>query len=192
MKPIIPWKTLNALYEVARLPTKSMPAAELLPIWLAVARMKSRLYAEKGKPRSHGWPGAEEPDWESIKAILDDAMNDRSSEAFEAFEAFAEAWQKTGTPSVVEDVTFFHPHKDRDDVTLRVWDSPDNKPRQPLTASILDGICEIQRAKHRSPTRQELLDWLGKRAVYVDDTELCRQLKRMSLQDLFNSEKETS
>jgi len=79
-----------------------------------------------------------------------------------------------------------------------LWDDCDSKhhnPRRPLTKEIIQAISVLQFDLKRAPSRPEVLDYLAihcgdlnhegdPQGISIDESELCRQLKRLGWQDL--------
>lgn len=185
MKPPISSAILNRLESSARLPVKSPPPPGMVSFWADVMELKRLAGGEKLKKTTR-WKGSETEAWQRVRAALDSAMNERD---FAFLDAFAEAWGKIGRPEHV--FPFTYTEADGKVISENAIGPPDNKSREPLSVKIIVAIGQIQAQQmpDRAPTRRELLAFLSKRGVALDDGDLCRQLTKMKLTRLLNTAK---
>lgn len=176
MKPPIPEKELASLLAVARLPTKSLPAPDRLPVWCAVATMKGRIGAEASSPSTQ-WEGKNLAVWQRLRDALDEALERRD---FAAFDEFAEAWGKSKGPAAV--VRFKMKCGDQQ-IVGSTFDGFAHTPRKKITVKIIDAIQQIQRRENRAPMASEILSYMEDG---MEDAELSSQLKEMGLQGRMN------
>jgi hypothetical protein len=98
--------------------------------------------------------------WQQMKDLMDTAILEGTTEVFDAF---ARAW--TAPITKIEDVIFIGA-----------------SPRAPIAVEIVSFIMLFQVINDRPPTRPEILDSMAKGDCPIDDSELCRQLKKLGWQ----------
>ena len=159
MKPPIPESEREEMLALARLPTQSMPDPSRVPMFRAVANLKGRITAEKKFPSTE-WPPANGTAWEVIRNTLDQAMINRD---FDAFDAFVEAWQKTGGASEVIKITISGGVLPAP-VHTSAFGPPNHDPRSASAVDVLDAIQRLPRTNNgRAPYRKEIMKRLNER-----------------------------
>jgi len=163
MKPI-PDKILDEALALAATPAKRLQDYTA-PIYHAVADLKA---AKRTK--------ADATDaWEWLKSVLDDAVQENQ---LGVFDDLAKAWEKVEVESISITLT------EGKTVHKITQGEITNSPRQPIACAMIQAIRNIQ--KGRAPTRQEIVSEMAKRGTAIDDSELCKQLKKLGWQGMIH------
>jgi hypothetical protein len=121
--------------------------------------------------------------WNTLKGAIESSMKDDSTVIFDVF---AEAWLKmelkqgfaTHWEASINDVV-------QDTEPSFVWEP---RKKAPITYDIITMIWYYQEQHDRPPTRAEILDMMAQGEFPIDDSELCRQLKKLGWQKLIPTE----
>ncbi len=167
---LIPREAIWQAIDAAEIPAKKITPTTT-SVYQAVGYLKELRQTKDLGPKT-------ERAWVDLVEILGGAITNLD---FSAFDEFANAWQKlevnVETYDPKDGGRLIHKHQIK------------NSPRQSVTKAVALAVLYFQGWYERTPTRQEIMSFMAthedaevNRAL--DDSELCRQLKKLGWQDL--------